>query len=81
MGSDLKRCGRGRDISLDEYADEGPDGVDYVAFTGEKLTLRQSTKREPQTNPGPRALPPTPSGSIRAEAWTPDSLGPATQEY
>ena len=49
MGSDLKRCGRGRAISLDEYADEGPDGVDYVAFTGEKLTLRQSTKREPQT--------------------------------
>jgi hypothetical protein len=27
-GCDPKRCGRGRDIRLDEYVDEGPDGVD-----------------------------------------------------
>jgi hypothetical protein len=81
MGSDRKQCGRGRDISLIDCTDEGLHGVDYVAFVGEKLTVRPSTKREPQNNPGSRALPLTPSGPIRAEAWTPDSLGPATQEY
>jgi hypothetical protein len=79
MGSNSKQCVRSRNITLVDCADEGPDGVDYGAFIGEKLTMRTSTKREAQNNlPGPRALPPTPSGPIRDEASAPDGPGPAT---
>lgn len=44
MGSNPKQCVRGRDVSLVDCADEGPDGVDYVAFVWEKLTMQRSTK-------------------------------------
>jgi hypothetical protein len=82
MGSNPKQCVRGRDVSLVDCADEGPDGVDYVAFVWEKLTMQRSTKRAAQNNPtGPRALPPTPSAPIRAKASAPDGPGPATPGY
>jgi hypothetical protein len=81
MGSDRKQCGRGRDISLVDCTDERPDGVDYVAFVEEKLTVWRSTKRELQNNLGSRAVPPTPSGPIRAEACIPDDLKPETLGY
>jgi hypothetical protein len=80
MGGYPKQRMRGRDISLVDYADEGPDEAGYAAIGSNGLTIRRS-KREAYNNPGPRAFQPIPFGLIRAVACAPGDLRPVTLGY